>query len=72
MCCGNVAHFHFRTQSIRVTESFSATVHDKNVVSLWAEIIRLCTIGVMLNVNPEKRQSDAATSLLRRTSQRSI
>ena len=45
--------------SIRGTEGFSATVQDENVVSLWAEVKRLCTVGVMLNVDPEKLQRDA-------------
>ena len=38
---------------------FSATVQDENVVSLWAEVKRLCTVGVMLNADPEKLQRDA-------------
>ena len=44
--------------SIRGTEGFSATVRDEDVVSLWAEVKRLCTVGVMLNADPEKLQRD--------------
>ena len=45
--------------SIRGTEGFSVTVQHENVVSLWAEVKRLCTVGVMLNADPEKLQRDA-------------
>ena len=47
-----------RQNSIRGTEGFSATVRDEDVVSLWAEVKRLCTVGVMLNADPEKLQRD--------------
>ena len=44
---------------IRGTEGFSATVREEDVVSLWAEVKRLCTVGLMLNADPEKLQRDA-------------
>ena len=47
------------TPTPRGTEGFSATVRDEDVVSLWAEVKRLCTVGVMVNADPEKLQRDA-------------
>ena len=45
--------------SIRSTEGYAATVRDENVVSLWAEVKRLCTVGVNIKADPEKVQRDA-------------
>jgi hypothetical protein len=45
--------------SIRGIAEFERISSEEDVVTLWIEVKRLCTVGVVVNADPEKVQRDA-------------